>query len=137
MEPTMKILKVTSVLAVLALAVPIMSATPGQAQGYGWNQGGWRGGGGWGRTDGFIPGAIAGAVVSGAIASQHGYPGYYGNYGYYAGTPYYGGPYDDGGEVVEAAPGGGDADYCAQTYKSYDPRSGTYLGYDGRRHACP
>ncbi len=27
--------------------------------------------------------------------------------------------------------------YCMQTYKSYDPQSGTYLGYDGQRHPCP
>jgi hypothetical protein len=25
---------------------------------------------------------------------------------------------------------------CAQIYHSYDPASGTFLGYDGRRHAC-
>ena len=25
---------------------------------------------------------------------------------------------------------------CAQQFKSYDPRSGTYLGRDGRRHIC-
>jgi hypothetical protein len=25
---------------------------------------------------------------------------------------------------------------CAQRFKSYDPRSGTYLGHDGRRHIC-
>lgn len=25
---------------------------------------------------------------------------------------------------------------CAQRFKSYDPRSGTYLGRDGRRHIC-
>jgi hypothetical protein len=24
-----------------------------------------------------------------------------------------------------------------QTYRSYDPQSGTYLGYDGVRHPCP
>ena len=28
-------------------------------------------------------------------------------------------------------------DYCRQRYRSYDPYSGTYLGYDGRRHPCP
>jgi len=28
------------------------------------------------------------------------------------------------------------ASYCAQRYRSYDPASGTYMGYDGRRHAC-
>ena len=27
--------------------------------------------------------------------------------------------------------------YCSQRFKSYDPASGTYLGYDGDRHACP
>lgn len=27
--------------------------------------------------------------------------------------------------------------YCAQRYRSYDPASGTYLGYDGNRHPCP
>ncbi len=25
---------------------------------------------------------------------------------------------------------------CAQRFRSYDPASGTYLGYDGQRHAC-
>jgi len=25
---------------------------------------------------------------------------------------------------------------CPQRYRSYDPASGTFLGYDGRRHAC-
>lgn len=27
--------------------------------------------------------------------------------------------------------------YCEQRFRSYDRASGTYLGYDGRRHACP
>jgi hypothetical protein len=27
--------------------------------------------------------------------------------------------------------------YCASRYASYDPASGTYLGYDGFRHPCP
>jgi BA14K-like protein len=30
----------------------------------------------------------------------------------------------------------GDASYCAQRYRSYDPASGTYLGFDGMRHPC-
>jgi hypothetical protein len=33
--------------------------------------------------------------------------------------------------------GGGDATYCSQRFRSYDPGSGTYLGYDGMRHPCP
>jgi hypothetical protein len=28
-------------------------------------------------------------------------------------------------------------DYCAQRYRSYDPATGTYLGFDGQRHPCP
>jgi hypothetical protein len=26
--------------------------------------------------------------------------------------------------------------YCSQHYRSYDPGSGTYMGYDGRRRSC-
>jgi BA14K-like protein. len=26
--------------------------------------------------------------------------------------------------------------YCSRKYKSFNPRTGTYLGYDGRRHVC-
>ncbi len=28
-------------------------------------------------------------------------------------------------------------EYCMQRFRSYDPRSGTYMGYDGYRHSCP
>jgi hypothetical protein len=30
-----------------------------------------------------------------------------------------------------------DDGYCSQRYRSYDPASGSYTGYDGRRHSCP
>jgi hypothetical protein len=101
----------------------------GYRGGYG---GGYRRGGG-----GFIPGAVAGAVIGGAIASQ--------SYGYYGGGPGYYAPgyyddqyYDDGAVAVAPAPvGGDDVTYCMQTYQSYDPASGTYLGNDGYRHLCP
>ena len=33
--------------------------------------------------------------------------------------------------------GGSDDAYCSRRYRSYDPASGTYLGYDGYRHPCP
>jgi hypothetical protein len=36
----------------------------------------------------------------------------------------------------EVAPGTDDG-YCEQRYRSYDPASGTYLGFDGLRHPCP
>ena len=36
-----------------------------------------------------------------------------------------------------ADPGSDPVAYCTARFKSYDPRSGTYLGYDGARHPCP
>jgi hypothetical protein len=115
-------------------------AAPGAFRGgrvAGYNGGGWRGG--YHRGGGFIPGAVAGAVIGGALASD--------TYAYYGGPGYYGyGPgytddqYSDDGDVVAAAPAPGGDDsvaYCMQTYRSYDPQSGTYLGYDGLRHPCP
>ncbi len=95
------------------------------------------GGGGYRRGNGgFIPGAVAGAVVGGAIAAA---PYGYGGPGYYAPGYYDDQYYDDGPVVVAPAQGGGDdaVAYCMQTYRSYDPRSGTYLGNDGYRHPCP
>jgi BA14K-like protein len=101
-----------------------------------------RGGGGGGgyRHDrgrgGFIPGAVAGAVIGGALASDS--YAYYGGPGYYAPGYDDGQYYDDGAVAVVPAPvGGDDVAFCAQTYRSYDPASGTYLGYDGLRHPCP
>ncbi|MET0527508.1 MAG: BA14K family protein [Microvirga sp.] len=40
---------------------------------------------------------------------------------------------------AQAAPayGGNGSAYCAQRYRSYDPASGTYMGYDGVRRSCP
>jgi BA14K-like protein len=102
--------------------------------------GGYRGGygGGYRRGGaGFIPGAVAGAVIGGAVANSYAYGGP--GYGYSYGPGYYDDQsYDDGGVVaVVPVPGGDDSAYCAQTYRSYDPASGTYLGYDGLRHPCP
>ena len=120
---------------------PRFAGNPGGGGGNWHNNGGgnWQGNGGgnWHRHgNGFIPGAVAGAVIGGAVASSYGYydPGY-ADPGY-AGDPGY---YDDGSGVVAVAPQGGDDSvaYCIQTYRSYDPQSGTYLGYDGLRHPCP
>ena len=72
-------------------------------------------------------------MIGGALASQ--------SYGYYNGPGYYDqGYYDDGyvdDGAVTVAPGGDDVAYCRQRYRSYDVRSGTYLGNDGVRHPCP
>ena len=44
-----------------------------------------------------------------------------------------------GAEVYYEAPAAMDDDiaYCARRYRSYDPVSQTYMGYDGLRHPCP
>ena len=87
----------------------------------------WRGRGwGWGAPVG--GGLIAGALISGALAAPYYAPGYYPGPAY--GVPAYGAPAY--GPPPEDAIG-----YCMQRFKSYDPASGTYLGYDGYRHPCP
>ena len=110
---------------------------------------------GW-RGNGWAPAAVAGAIVGGAIAAAQPWNyGYYDNYAYgpgYAYAPGYaygpagyndyayapGPAYAPGYAAGPAYNGGGDDDaYCSQRFRSYDPSSGTYMGYDGRRHSCP
>ena len=62
-----------------------------------------------------IAGFAAGALIGGALPRTYA-PGY-----------------AYGGAVVEDD----SIAYCQSRYRSYDPASGTYLGYDGRRHPCP
>lgn len=92
--------------------------------------GGWRGGGwhgdyyhrrGWGGA-GVGLGIASGLLLGSAIAAGSS-PYYYGPGYYYAPAP---APvYDDS------------VTYCMNRFRSYDPASGTYLGYDGLRHPCP
>jgi hypothetical protein len=110
---------------------------------------------GFGRGAGFAVGAAAAGVATGAAIASGGYgygysdPYYGDNYAYdpnYAGDNYgydnsY--AYDNGATFGQQTWGdqttvavGGDASYCAQRYRSYDPASGTYLGFDGLRHPC-
>jgi len=106
----------------------LKNAVPGAVETVRW--GGW----GWG-----LGGFAAGAIIGSAIAAPYYYGGGYYPYGYYPayGYPpppppgYYGGP-----AYGAAAPAGGGANYCAQRYKSYDPGTGTFLGFDGQRHPC-
>jgi hypothetical protein len=73
-------------------------------------RGGYRGGRyGYGPAIGL--GIATGAIIGGILATQP--RGYY------------------------VAPGGDAVAYCMQRFKSYDPASGTYLGFDGFRHPCP
>lgn len=85
---------------------------------------------------GFATGALLGSGFGyGAYGYPYGFDDYaYADDGYYgADDGYYG---DDAyAEVPEYS--GDSSQYCAQRYQSYDPASGTYLGYDGMRHPCP
>ncbi|WP_458761133.1 BA14K family protein [Afipia sp. TerB] len=95
----------------------------GWHRGGGWH-GGWHGGyyrRGWGGA-GVGLGVASGLLLGSAIAAGSS-PYYYG-----PGPGYYAAPapaYDDS------------VTYCMNRFKSYDPASGTYLGYDGLRHPCP
>ena len=142
--------KLLTYAATLAVAVPVILANGAPVSAQRWH--GHRGVG----FGAGIAGLAAGALIGGAAAAVtqpwwgHGYS-YYGDYGYYPGYAYgpgyvsapayaYAPDYDEG-YVYRAAPGyvapGRDDAYCAQRFRSYDPASGTYLGYDGTRHPCP
>lgn len=107
-------------IAALAMAINVGAA---QAQRGGGHYGGGGHGGGWGYYGG---GFAAGAILGGLLAA----PGYYG-----PGPGYYYGPQPGG--YYYGSPPGDEVNYCMQRFRSYDPRSGTYLGNDGYRHSCP
>ena len=75
-------------------------------------------------------GLATGLIVGGLLSAPHYYEGPYPYYhrSYYPPPPPFYGP------VGYAAPGW--EAYCFSRYRSFDPISGTYLGYDGRRHFC-
>ena len=56
---------------------------------------------------------------------------YYGGWGY---GGYYG--WDNEYETPYYNYGGSHVRWCLNRYRSYDPASDTYMGYDGRRHYC-
>lgn len=142
----------TALLA-LAIAIPPQQARAQNALG-GAILGGAAGaiiGGAAGGGQGAAIGAGIGAATGAIIASEGqrrrgGY--YYWHRGCYIHRPYgwvrVSGRYCDPDEYYEhrrvyrPAPAYSDAvRYCMRRYRSYDPRSGTYLGYDGYRHPCP
>ena len=104
-----------------------------------------RGGGRGVGVGGAIAAGVAGAVIGGIIAGQsrgpYDEPAPY--QAYPAPYPAYGAPYPAAAPVYvdpgSYAPPPGTPewyDYCARRYRSFDPASGTFLGYDGRRYAC-
>jgi hypothetical protein len=116
-----------------AVAAALATSAPAFAQhhwGGHWGHGHW-GHGGWGWGGAAIGGFAAGALLGSALAA----PGYYYAPGYYDDPGYYGAP---DAEVYGEGPADPNAEaYCARRYRSYDPASGTFLGYDGARHPCP
>ncbi len=68
---------------------------------------------------------MTGLIIGGLIAAPHYYDGPYGP------SPYYYPGYYAPGFV-----GPGWEAYCFSRYRSFDPISGTYLGFDGHRHYC-
>lgn len=108
----------------LTACTVVATAAPASAAPWGWHHG-WHGG--WG-------GAVAAGVIGGAVAAATSplwAPGYYDHYPGYAYEPY--------GYTVAPGPmaGGNDTAYCEQRFRSYNPSTGTYLGFDGQYHPCP
>lgn len=152
----------TTALGVLAVFTGLMSGTvaPAEARSRGdvFIRHGGGSHGGFGGFHGFRGGGFRGGGFAfrhhgwgnGFAYRPHRYRHYGYGYGYGYGYPDYGdGYYDDsaaagivglaagalvGSALSHRSYGGG---YCASRFRSYDPRSGTYLGYDGRRHPCP
>jgi hypothetical protein len=75
-----------------------------------------------------IIGLATGAIIAGALAPQPVYPV----------APHRVAPYSHRVVPHRVAPHytRSDLDYCSRKYRSFDPVSFTYLGYDGRRHYC-
>jgi hypothetical protein len=68
---------------------------------------------------------LGGAIIGGLLAAPY--------YGY--DDPYY--AYEPGPYAYGRGYGGNAVAYCMQRFRSYDPSSGTYVGFDGLRHSCP
>jgi BA14K-like protein len=82
------------------------------------------------------PGSVAG--VHRRVERRAYRRGYYGAPGAFYGGGYYGGQTYDyvPGQTYDYAPGGSEA-WCAARYRSYNPETGMFLGYDRRYHPCP
>jgi hypothetical protein len=135
-----KLLGGVAALALTACTVLASAAPASAAPWWGWRHGGY--GYGWG------PGAVAAGIVGGTIAAvtsplwAPGYygnsPGYaYGNSGYYDYSPGYAYGPSYGYVAAPAMVAGDSVAYCQQRFRSYNPSTGMYLGFDGQYHPCP
>lgn len=128
--------------AALTLMAGALLASTGQASAQYYYGPGW----GYYYDWGWGPGAVAADIVGGAVAAATsplwvpGYYDYYGGPGYayapayvapaYAPPPVYAAPSTTVAAENSVA-------YCESRFRSYDPATGMYLGYDGRHHPCP
>jgi len=65
-------------------------------------------------------------------------PRWYGvPYYYYGPSYYYDDYYYDDYDDYDVAPSGDAVARCEARYRSFDRRTGTFLGYDGKRRLCP
>lgn len=71
-------------------------------------------------SNGFFPGDFAADPASAAIGAA----------GLFGSTPYRSYP----SQFIDGLPPG--QSYCARRFRSYDPASGSFIGYDGLRHRC-
>jgi hypothetical protein len=112
--------------AALALTAAMVAASSAPASAQRWH------------GSGFWPADVAAGIVGGAVAAATSplwAPGYYGYNPGYSYRPYGYNTYDYAPGPVVAQ--GGNTSYCEARFRSYDPASGTYLGFDGQRHPCP
>jgi hypothetical protein len=79
------------------------------------------------------PAFVPGGLVAAATSPLWG-PGFYDYYPGYVVGPVYAAPR---AVVVPSGPGPGAVAYCEAHFRSYDPATGMYLGYDGLHHPCP
>lgn len=150
-----KLLGGAAALALTGCAV-LASVGPASAQyrpGWGWNSG-WD----------YGPGAFAAGVIGGTVAavtSPLWAPGYYDYYPGYAYGPAYAVPSYDYAPgyayapapgytyapapaytpptttVVQSGPSSATIASCEARFRSYNPATGMYTGYDGQQHPCP
>lgn len=87
-----------------------------------------------------LAGGVVGGIIGGALVAPRAYGGtYYVERPYYPPTYYYEAPPPPPPPRVYYEPAAPEDahSYCMRRFRSYDPRTGTYLGYDGYRYPCP
>ncbi|MGZ8416131.1 MAG: BA14K family protein [Methyloceanibacter sp.] len=120
---TLKAVAAAALIGLGTLTLPA-PAEAGRGYGHGHGHGGW--GGGWGAG---LVGFGVGAIVGSALAPRE----------VYVAPPPPPGPAYYGPAAYTYAPPAWTPDwytYCAQRYRSFNPRTGYFVGYDGLPYFC-